>query len=802
MLKKILISLMSLIISITPIMAITNTASAASTNLFSNPSVELNSNNLPTDWSTAKTGTNTTAFNYLNTGHTGSHSLQVKMTRRTSGQAEWVGTPITVASNTNYTYTDWYISNVSTTLSVNVKTNNGATSTLVTKNVTASSAWKQSSVSFKTPSNAVSVSIYHYLNKVGQLTLDDFSLQEPVPTVAISSPINNSSVSGNSTIAASATNTIGVQFKVDNLDLGTEDTLAPYSLNWDTTTVANGSHTITAVARNASGVTATNSISVNVQNIITPPVTTDNLITNPSAETANGSSPASWSYGSWGTNSPTYTYENNGHTGSRSVKTQITSFSNGDAKWYFNPVTVEAGKTYSYSHFYKTNATTDVVVQFTDTAGNNSYMWLNTLAASSSWQQYNSNFTVPTGIVKVTVLQVLYSIGWVQIDDVLLTQNEPATQEIITNSSFELSSGTSPTSWLNNSWGTNTASFEYMNEGHTGSHSAKVTVSNYTDGDAKWYFNPITNLQRGGQYNFSTWYKTNSIPHAVAMFIKDDGTEQYLSMPNPQPNGTTVWQYYSGGFQVPTNVKAVSVFFLMQDNGWLQIDDQTITPYQPTGFNRPLISITFDDGPIENVTSALPLLNSYSFKTTNCFISSTIENDPSQAQSNVMAFFNSGHEICSHTVSHPFLSQLSGQNLDYELLHSKQYLESITGQPVVDFVSPYGDYNASVITAIKQYYQSHRTVNTGFNSRDSFNEYELKVQNILNTTTASQVREWITQAQTDNTWLILVYHRIASDAGDYDTLPSVFSQQLQEIQNSGIVVKTVKDALAEVKSQL
>jgi len=48
-----------------------------------------------------------------------------------------------------------------------------------------------------------------------------------------------------------------VQFKLDGVNLGAELTAAPYALLWNTTTVLNGPHTLTAVARDAAGNTAT-----------------------------------------------------------------------------------------------------------------------------------------------------------------------------------------------------------------------------------------------------------------------------------------------------------------------------------------------------------------------------------------------------------------------------------------------------------------------------------------------------------------------------------------------------------------
>ena len=49
--------------------------------------------------------------------------------------------------------------------------------------------------------------------------------------------------------------------------LGAEDTSsAPYGVSWNTTTVANGTHTLTAVARDAAGNTTTSTVNVTVAN--------------------------------------------------------------------------------------------------------------------------------------------------------------------------------------------------------------------------------------------------------------------------------------------------------------------------------------------------------------------------------------------------------------------------------------------------------------------------------------------------------------------------------------------------------
>ena len=62
----------------------------------------------------------------------------------------------------------------------------------------------------------------------------------------------------------------GVQFLVDNgTALGAEDTTSPYSVSWNTTTVANGTYTLTAVARDAADNKTTSApVTVTVDNPI------------------------------------------------------------------------------------------------------------------------------------------------------------------------------------------------------------------------------------------------------------------------------------------------------------------------------------------------------------------------------------------------------------------------------------------------------------------------------------------------------------------------------------------------------
>jgi len=82
------------------------------------------------------------------------------------------------------------------------------------------------------------------------------------PTVSVTAPTNGAQLSGTFNVTAIASDDVavaGVQFKLDGSNLGSEDTSAPYSTSWNTTSAANGSHSITAVARDTSSNSTTSS---------------------------------------------------------------------------------------------------------------------------------------------------------------------------------------------------------------------------------------------------------------------------------------------------------------------------------------------------------------------------------------------------------------------------------------------------------------------------------------------------------------------------------------------------------------
>jgi Galactose oxidase-like, Early set domain/Bacterial Ig domain len=92
------------------------------------------------------------------------------------------------------------------------------------------------------------------------------------PSVWLTFPSAGATLGGTVTLTAGATDDVavaGVRFTLDGHSLGGEDAAAPYSLAWSTSSVGNGSHTLSAVARDAAGNTSTAAtVAVTVSNAI------------------------------------------------------------------------------------------------------------------------------------------------------------------------------------------------------------------------------------------------------------------------------------------------------------------------------------------------------------------------------------------------------------------------------------------------------------------------------------------------------------------------------------------------------
>jgi Polysaccharide deacetylase/Carbohydrate binding domain len=773
-----------LLIAVLASFGLSSTASADVSNLFPNGSVETANGAIPASWATDVWGTTKATFSYPTGGaEDGNRYVMTQITKKGSGDAKWFPNLIASSAGQTYTFSDWYQASEASIVEVEVLSTTGKYSYVTIGAPGASTSWKQFTATFTTPSNTKSITVLHFIQGVGTLSVDNYVLASGTvtpPPPAFSFSVSNA---GDRTVAQGASTSTSVtatlvsgttqvvSFGISGLPSGVTSGFSQGSCSPTCSTTL----TLTASATAATG---TYPITVSGTSGTTTKTSSLNLTVVPPPP------PFAFSMSNGGDRTVTQ---------GASTSTSITT-------------TLISGTTAAVSFTVSSSLPNGVTAGFSQNSCSPTCSTTLTLTASAS---------AATGTVPVTVTGsangTATSTTSFNLTVAAAQTNPPPPNNLILNPSVETvnpSNSALPQNWTQDRWGTNTTTFTYVNNaGHTGTRSVKVQITKYTSGDAKWMPAAIP-VTPGDSYRLTDWYQSTVENYPVVDFALSDGTDYYLGLRPQDPAAT--WTQFSESFQVPANATSMRVMHIITSVGTLSLDDMSMTKITPHGYNRAIVTLDFDDGWEDDTISALPILDNYNFKATWFFATTYLENSPATGPINVSgpsavhALFNDGQEIGDHSVTHPDLTTLSQTDLDYELNHSKQYLESLIGVGNVNnLATPFGTYSDQVIATAKPLYRSLRSTDEGFNTGDDFDQYRLEVQNMQQTTTLAQFKSWIDQAIKDKSWLILVYHRVATSSLDqFDTPAADFGPQMDYLKQSGISVQTTQSALNEILPQL
>ena len=156
---------------------------------------------------------------------------------------------------------------------------------------------------------------------------------------------------------------------------------------------------------------------------------------------------------------------------------------------------------------------------------------------------------------------------------------------------------------------------------------------------------------------------------------------------------------------------------------------------------------------------------------------------------------NNGHEIGSHTITHPDLTSLSPAQVQEELAGSKAEIDAqITSQKCRTLVYPYGDFNSNVISVTRNYYIAARGVWCDLNS-EPFDIYNVRA------CTPEDVSIDV-YAMTDSTeqqgkWLVVYFHDLASGSYDID----MFTTYLDYLKRKNLWVGTFGAAVKYIQER-
>jgi len=141
---------------------------------------------------------------------------------------------------------------------------------------------------------------------------------------------------------------------------------------------------------------------------------------------------------------------------------------------------------------------------------------------------------------------------------------------------------------------------------------------------------------------------------------------------------------------------------------------------KPHSDPRPKVVITFDDGRLDNYTTAFPILKELGLRAHFFVIAGKIATPGYMNWQQLKELKEGGMAVGSHGMTHCILKGLMENDLDYEFRISKQLLEDHLGF-TVDYLSiPRGFYNQRIIKIAKEAgYHAVCTSDFGLNCMDT-----------------------------------------------------------------------------------
>lgn len=148
--------------------------------------------------------------------------------------------------------------------------------------------------------------------------------------------------------------------------------------------------------------------------------------------------------------------------------------------------------------------------------------------------------------------------------------------------------------------------------------------------------------------------------------------------------------------------------------GYQGLSMSALLPYLRGEKTGKVIGITFDDGYLNNLTHALPVLRRHSFSSTCYAVSQClgqtnvwdqglgIVQTPLMNAAQLREWVDGGQEVGAHTRHHVHLRQLDAEASFEEMAMGKAELENASGTDVLHFCYPYGEYTQDHVTMARR----------------------------------------------------------------------------------------------------
>lgn len=227
-------------------------------------------------------------------------------------------------------------------------------------------------------------------------------------------------------------------------------------------------------------------------------------------------------------------------------------------------------------------------------------------------------------------------------------------------------------------------------------------------------------------------------------------------------------------------------------------------------FKEPLVTVTFDDGWESIYSQAAPLMSEYQIASTQYILPSQFSEEAYISVDQAKSLKHAGHEITSHTYTHPELTKVSDKRIREELDVSVEVLKKfeLADSGSLNFAAPNGAVDERVMQYIKPRFGSARNVmgdlskdisGNDMNMPGKLDRYNVIGYTVGQYTTDEQFAAALVYAKQHNAWFVPVYHQIDESGDKYSVSPATFERHMLMIKKSQIQTTTMRDVMKSLE---
>lgn len=511
-----------------------------------------------------------------------------------------------------------------------------------------------------------------------------------------------------------------------------------------------------------------------------------NLLTNPSFEQWQGGL-KNWEV-TYPESATVEVQQVEGFVDGSGLRIDILEYKDNAVVLYSPSVTVSPNTEYFFKTFYETDSRLDLMLISTKTDGTITHEVLkNYPDYDYPWSSMGSLIRIPAGVTSVRVAIAFSSVGYAEFDSAFMVKNR--TYEDMPDSAPNLLENTA---WTFNQSGVFASA--HSNSGDIRS----IKLENHTIGNAAWMPQSVA-VQPNELYSLSIQYYA-TVPVEVGVDYEfADGTYSYRPMRQilPVPGMSEL----KLPIEIPKNAIRMQTSVQLASSGELETGDFKLTKIAASAtFDKPRVSITFDDGWLSSYTNGEHLLEEFGYKGTFYINPGAINTEGFMTTPMLKNLIEKGHQLGSHTEDHIDLTSYSPESIIKQLDQANKALSDL-GITEVDFASPYGKIDQRVLPYVMERSLTHRGTEVAVNTKQNYNPSELMGLFVRNTTTDDELKRMIQQAQDSNGWLILIYHQIEATPSPFIVDTPTLRRHLQILKDAGVEVQTVRQAARELQAQ-